>query len=106
MVLKVEVTSGLGEAMNNGTLYLVDLVGSERVCKSKVEGKELNEAQHINKSLSALFNVMEALDRKASNIPYRDGKCTYLLQNSLGGNSRTMIVVTVCPHNNSYDKTT
>jgi kinesin family protein C2/C3 len=106
MVLRVEVTSGLDEAMNNGTLYLVDLAGSERVRKSEVEGKELKEAQHINKSLSALGNVMEALDRKASHVPYRDSKLTYLLQNSLGGNSRTMMVVTVCPHNNSYDETT
>ena len=106
MVLQVEVTSGLGEAMSTGTLYLVDLAGSERVRKSEVEGKELKEAQHINKSLSALGNVMEALDRKASHIPYRDSKLTYLLQNSLGGNSRTMMVVTVCPHNNSYDETT
>lgn len=106
MVLRVEVISGLGEAINTGTLYLVDLAGSERVRKSEVEGKELKEAQHINKSLSALGNVMEALDRKASHIPYRDSKLTYLLQNSLGGNSRTMMVVTVCPHNNSYDETT
>ena len=106
MVLQVEVTSGLGEAMSTGTLYLVDLAGSERVRKSEVEGKELKEAQHINKSLSALGNVMEALDRKASHVPYRDSKLTYLLQNSLGGNSRTMMVVTVCPHNNSYDETT
>jgi kinesin family protein C2/C3 len=106
MVLQVEVTSGLGEAMSTGTLYLVDLAGSERVRKSEVKGKELKEAQHINKSLSALGNVMEALDRKASHVPYRDSKLTYLLQNSLGGNSRTMMVVTVCPHNNSYDETT
>ncbi|KAL7462610.1 hypothetical protein ACHAXS_002988 [Conticribra weissflogii] len=106
MILQVEVTSGIGEAKSKGTLYLVDLAGSERVRKSEVEGKALKEAQHINKSLSALGNVMEALDRKASHIPYRDSKLTYLLQNSLGGNSRTMMVVTVCPHNDSYDETT
>jgi len=56
--------------------------------------------------LSALGNVMEALDRKSSHVPYRDSKLTYLLQNSLGGNSRTMMVVTACPHNESYDETT
>jgi len=106
MIMQVEVTSGIGEAKNKGTLYLVDLAGSERVRKSEVEGKALKEAQHINKSLSALGNVMEALDRKASHIPYRDSKLTYLLQNSLGGNSRTMMVVTVCPHNDSYDEST
>ena len=106
MILHVEVTSGVGEAKNKGVLYLVDLAGSERVRKSEVEGKALKEAQHINKSLSALGNVMEALDRKSSHVPYRDSKLTYLLQNSLGGNSRTMMVVTVCPHNDSYDETT
>jgi len=105
MILRVEVTSGVGEAKSKGSLYLVDLAGSERVRKSEVEGKALKEAQHINKSLSALGNVMEALDRKASHVPYRDSKLTYLLQNSLGGNSRTMMVVTACPHNDSYDET-
>mmetsp|Transcript_18769 Transcript_18769/g.32992 ORF Transcript_18769/g.32992 Transcript_18769/m.32992 type:complete len:1302 (+) Transcript_18769:3-3908(+) len=105
MVLRVDVTAGVGEAKIKGSLYLVDLAGSERVRKSEVEGKALKEAQHINKSLSALGNVMEALDRKASHIPYRDSKLTYLLQNSLGGNSRTMMVVNACPHNNSYDET-
>ena len=106
MILRVEVSSGVGEAKNTASLYLIDLAGSERVRKSEAQGQSLKEAQHINKSLSALGNVMEALDRKASHIPYRDSKLTYLLQNSLGGNSRTMMVVTICPHNKSYDETT
>ncbi|EED94949.1 predicted protein, partial [Thalassiosira pseudonana CCMP1335] len=106
MILQVEVTSGVGEAKHKATLYLIDLAGSERVRKSEVEGKAMKEAQHINKSLSALGNVMEALDRKSSHVPYRDSKLTYLLQNSLGGNSRTMMIVAACPHNNSYDETT
>ena len=106
MVLIVEVKSGHeGEEPVTGTLYLVDLAGSERVRKSAVEGQELKEATHINKSLSALGNVMEALDRKASHIPYRDSKLTYLLQDSLGGNSRTMMVVTVCPTSITSDET-
>lgn len=106
MILQVEVTSGVGEAKHKATLYLIDLAGSERVRKSEVEGKAMKEAQHINKSLSALGNVMEALDRKSSHVPYRDSKLTYLLQNSLGGNSRTMMIVAACPHNDSYDETT
>jgi hypothetical protein len=105
MVLSVDVTSGTGEAQRNkGTLYLVDLAGSERVRKSNVEGDQLKEAGFINKSLSALGNVMEALDRKASHVPYRDSKLTYMLQDSLGGNSRTMMVVAVCPNDHSYDE--
>jgi kinesin family protein C2/C3 len=105
MVLLVEVSSGLsGQPRNKGTLYLVDLAGSERVRKSNVEGEQLREAGFINKSLSALGNVMEALDRRASHVPYRDSKLTYLLQNSLGGNSRTMMVVTVCPMDVTFDE--
>ncbi|KAI2507836.1 hypothetical protein MHU86_6616 [Fragilaria crotonensis] len=105
MVLLVDVESGLeGEPSNNGILYLVDLAGSERVRNSQVEGEQLKEATHINKSLSALGNVMEALDRKASHIPYRDSKLTYLLQDAVGGNSRTMMVVAVCPTDVSHDE--
>ena len=74
MILRVEVTSGVADEQHKGNLFLVDLAGSERVRKSEVEGKALKEAQHINKSLSALGNVMEALDRKASHVPYRDSK--------------------------------
>lgn len=105
MVLWVDITSGFeGQPGNKGTLFLVDLAGSERVKKSEVEGDHLKEAGHINKSLAALGNVMEALDRKASHVPYRDSKLTYLLQDSLGGNSRTMMVVAVTPIDLSYDE--
>mmetsp|Transcript_60552 Transcript_60552/g.179470 ORF Transcript_60552/g.179470 Transcript_60552/m.179470 type:complete len:1620 (-) Transcript_60552:166-5025(-) len=106
MILQVSVSNGLeGQQANKGNLYLVDLAGSERVRRSEVEGKELREAGFINKSLSALGNVMEALDRKAKHVPYRDSKLTYLLQDSLGGNSRTMMIVTVNPTSASYDET-
>jgi kinesin family protein C2/C3 len=105
MVLSVDVESGLGQSsMNKGTLYLVDLAGSERVRKSNVEGENLKEAGFINKSLAALGNVMEALDRRASHVPFRDSKLTSLLQNALGGNSRTMMVVTICPVDKFYDE--
>lgn len=105
MVLLVDVNSALeGQPSNKGCLFLVDLAGSERVRRSQVEGDQLKEAGFINKSLSALGNVMEALDRKASHVPYRDSKLTYLLQDSLGGNSRTMMVVAVCPMDSSYDE--
>jgi kinesin family protein C2/C3 len=107
MVLTVDISTNTGdEEPTTGTLYLVDLAGSERVRKSGVEGANLKEATQINKSLSALGNVMEALDRKASHIPYRDSKLTYLLQDSLGGNSRTMMVVACCPTSPSFDETT
>ncbi len=105
MVLWVDVHAGFdGQPGNKGTLFLVDLAGSERVKKSEVEGDHLREAGHINKSLSALGNVMEALDRKASHVPYRDSKLTFLLQDSLGGNSRTMMVVAINPTDMSHDE--
>jgi kinesin family protein C2/C3 len=104
MVLAVDVYSGVESQRNKGTLFLVDLAGSERVRRSNVQGQELKEAGFINKSLSALGNVMEALDRKASHIPYRDSKLTYLLQDSIGGNSRTMMVVNISPTDGSYDE--
>ena len=78
-------------------LYLVDLAGCERVLKSGATGSVLKEAQHINKSLSALGDVMEALDTRSKYVPYRNSKLTYLLQDALGGNSRTMMIVTLAP---------
>jgi kinesin family protein 5 len=77
---------------------LVDLAGSERIDKTGVVGVGLTEAQNINKSLTALGQVINALtDPKASHIPYRDSKLTRMLQESLGGNSKTSLIITCSP---------
>jgi len=82
----------------NGKLYLVDLAGSEKIGKTGVEGMGLEEAKNINKSLSALGNVIAALaDGNKSHIPYRDSKLTRILQESLGGNAKTTIVICASP---------
>ncbi|OWZ21143.1 Kinesin [Phytophthora megakarya] len=80
-----------------GKLYLVDLAGSERVKKSNVSGDMLKEAAHINKSLSALADVMEALDKKMAHVPYRNSKLTYLLQDVLNSSCKTVMIVNVGP---------
>ncbi|CAM9801550.1 unnamed protein product, partial [Choristocarpus tenellus] len=82
-----------------GMLNLVDLAGSERLKKSASEGQRRKEALHINSSLTALGKVVMALDPSAgqTHIPYRDSKLTRLLQNSLGGNSFTVVLATVHP---------
>ncbi|KAG0710966.1 Kinesin heavy chain [Chionoecetes opilio] len=81
-----------------GKLYLVDLAGSEKVSKTGAEGSVLDEAKNINKSLSALGNVISALaDSSKTHVPYRDSKLTRILQESLGGNARTTIVICCSP---------
>ncbi|XP_029434292.1 kinesin-like protein KIF17 isoform X2 [Rhinatrema bivittatum] len=89
-----------------GKLNLVDLAGSERQSKTGATGERLKEATKINLSLSALGNVISALvDSKSKHIPYRDSKLTRLLQDSLGGNTKTLMVACLSPADNNYDET-
>uniref|UniRef100_A0AAQ4P6F1 Kinesin-like protein n=1 Tax=Gasterosteus aculeatus aculeatus TaxID=481459 RepID=A0AAQ4P6F1_GASAC len=86
----------------SGKLYLVDLAGSEKVSKTGAEGSVLDEAKNINKSLSSLGNVISALAEGTAYIPYRDSKMTRILQDSLGGNCRTTIIICCSP--SSYNE--
>ncbi|CAL5215174.1 unnamed protein product [Lathyrus oleraceus] len=89
----------------HGNLHLVDLAGSERVDRSEVTGDRLREAQHINKSLAALGDVIFALSQKSSHVPYRNSKLTQLLQNSLGGHAKTLMFVQINSDASSHSET-
>ena len=81
-----------------GKLYLVDLAGSEKISKTGATGHTLEEAKIINKSLTTLGRVINNLtDGKSTHIPYRESKLTRVLQESLGGNSKTCLIITCSP---------
>ena len=85
-----------------GKLYLVDLAGSEKVGKTGAQGKVLQQAKMINNSLSTLGKVINALtDGKSKHVPYRESILTRILPQSLGGNSKTTLIVTCSPHPNN-----
>ncbi|KAF2497561.1 carboxy-terminal kinesin 2 [Lophium mytilinum] len=98
-ILKLVGVNSITGERSEGTLNLVDLAGSERLAHSQAQGERLKETQSINKSLSCLGDVINALGSAKENahIPYRNSKLTYLLQYSLGGNSKTLMFVMVSP---------
>lgn len=126
-ILKLAGYNSITGQKSKGTLNLVDLAGSERLSHSKVEGVRLKETQNINKSLSCLGDVIGALGQQqatggfnprdsvngvgstgsstGSHIPYRNSKLTYLLQFSLGGNSKTLMFVMVAPEKKCLSET-
>eukprot|EP00164_Ancoracysta_twista_P007668 GFYU01010925.1.p1 GENE.GFYU01010925.1~~GFYU01010925.1.p1 ORF type:complete len:253 (-),score=98.30 GFYU01010925.1:146-904(-) len=93
-------------ATSTGKISLCDLAGSERIKKSGVTGDGMKEAQSINKSLTALGDVIEALSQNRSHIPYRNHKLTLLMSDSLGGNAKTLMFVNVSPAKTNMDETT
>mmetsp|Transcript_45158 Transcript_45158/g.72346 ORF Transcript_45158/g.72346 Transcript_45158/m.72346 type:complete len:713 (-) Transcript_45158:2281-4419(-) len=97
-VLQLVQTDTKTHTTKTSKINLVDLAGSEMVRKTGATGARLAEAKMINSSLSALGKVINALtDGKSSHIPYRDSKLTRMLQESLGGNARTWLVINVSP---------
>ncbi|KAF3782758.1 Kinesin-4 [Nymphaea thermarum] len=105
LTVHVQGRDAISGAILRGCLHLVDLAGSERVDKSEATGERLKEAQHINKSLSALGDVIAALAQKNSHIPYRNSKLTQLLQDSLGGQAKTLMFVHISPEVDAIGET-
>ncbi|XP_043724726.1 kinesin-like protein KIN-14J [Telopea speciosissima] len=105
LTVHVRGTDLATSATLRGNLHLVDLAGSERVDRSEATGERLREAQHINKSLSALGDVIFALAQKSPHVPYRNSKLTQVLQSSLGGQAKTLMFVQLNPDVDSYFET-
>ena len=103
--ITVESSTGEDHHVKVGKLNLVDLAGSERQSKTKASGDTLKEAAKINLSLSCLGNVISALVDEQKFIPYRDSKLTRLLQDSLGGNTKTAMIANIGPADYNYEET-
>jgi hypothetical protein len=89
-----------------GKLNIVDLAGSERQSKTKAEGDRMKEGIKINLSLSTLCHVISSLtDPKCTFVPYRDSKLTRLLQDSLGGNTKTVMIANIGPADYNMEET-
>lgn len=105
MGIVLEVTNLTTNVTTVGKLSLVDLAGSERVGKTGAEGDRMEEAKAINKSLSALGDVIGALTSGQKHVPYRNHKLTMLLSDSLGGNAKTLMFVNVSPVDYNFNET-
>ena len=104
VIVRVEAVSRETNVKTRGALFLVDLAGSERVARSEAAGDRLLEARHINKSLSALGDVVSALQHRQSHVPYRNSKLTTLLRGALGPNGKALLFAHVSPCAASADE--
>lgn len=105
-MIKIEMCeAGESSTVKVGKLNLIDLAGSERQSKSGATADRLKEASKINRALSSLGNVISALAEKSPHVPYRDSKLTRLLQDSLGGNSKTIMIANIGPSEYNYNET-
>lgn len=104
-MIKIEMCDLDTNKVKVGKLNLIDLAGSERQSKTGATADRLKEASKINRALSSLGNVISALAENSPHIPYRDSKLTRLLQDSLGGNSKTIMIANIGPSSYNYSET-
>ncbi|XP_047523263.1 kinesin-like protein Klp68D isoform X1 [Pieris napi] len=104
-LVTVETAHRSTDRIRVGKLNLVDLAGSERQRKTGASADRLREAARINQALSSLGNVISALAENSPHVPYRDSKLTRILQDSLGGNSKTIMIANIGPASYNYDET-
>lgn len=104
-MIKIEMCETDSNTVKVGKLNLIDLAGSERQSKTGATAERLKEASKINLALSSLGNVISALAENSPHIPYRDSKLTRLLQDSLGGNSKTTMIANIGPSSINYNET-
>ncbi|KFB45942.1 hypothetical protein ZHAS_00013907 [Anopheles sinensis] len=104
-LIKIEMCEAGSTLVKVGKLNLIDLAGSERQSKTGATADRLKEASKINRALSSLGNVISALAEKSPHVPYRDSKLTRLLQDSLGGNSKTIMIANIGPSEFNYNET-
>lgn len=107
MILTINIL-GINHELNkrfSSKLHLIDLAGSERIFKSLAEGDWKKEAIFINKSLSNLGNVLNGLLNQNQHIQYRDSKLTHYLKESLGGDSKTLLLIQVSPNPDDVPET-
>lgn len=102
--ISIEMCNTETNMVRVGKLNLIDLAGSERQSKTGATADRLKEASKINKALSSLGNVISALAENSPHIPYRDSKLTRLLQDSLGGNSKTIMIANIGPASSNYEE--
>lgn len=104
-MIKIEMCDIETNTIKVGKLNLIDLAGSERQSKTGASAERLKEASKINLALSSLGNVISALAEGSPHVPYRDSKLTRLLQDSLGGNSKTIMIANIGPSAYNYNET-
>merc|ERR1712130_973838 len=104
-MLKLRKTPQAGGHKLSAKVNFIDLAGSEKVKKTGASGQRLKEAQSINAGLSTLSRVIEALAKKRQSIPFRDSVLTWILKDSLAGNTKTTLVITNSPHQFNKDET-